>query len=78
MHYLRLVHDSRFFYEILIFFEVIPVLRVLHDGTPSGSLNLSSNSHHVYLSLIVILILSEDDFFCKIVHETVCVFAFVY
>uniref|UniRef100_A0A914S166 Dymeclin n=1 Tax=Parascaris equorum TaxID=6256 RepID=A0A914S166_PAREQ len=49
---------------------VIPVLRVLHDGSPSGSLNLSSNSHHVYLSLIVILILSEDDFFCKIVHET--------
>ncbi|VDN52240.1 unnamed protein product [Dracunculus medinensis] len=48
---------------------VIPVLRVLH----SGSLSLhaaSTNSHHLYLALIVILILSEDDFFCKIVHET--------
>ncbi|VDM49515.1 unnamed protein product [Toxocara canis] len=50
---------------------VVPVLRVLHDGAPqSGSLNIASNSHHVYLALIVVLILSEDDFFCKIVHET--------
>ncbi|MFH4975115.1 hypothetical protein AB6A40_001824 [Gnathostoma spinigerum] len=49
---------------------VIPVLRVLHDGLLNGSYP-SSNSHHVYLALIVILILSEDDFFCKIIHETV-------
>ncbi|KAE9414847.1 hypothetical protein Angca_005377 [Angiostrongylus cantonensis] len=45
---------------------VLPVLKILHDGVAS----LSSNSHHMYLALIVMLILSEDDFFCKIIHET--------
>ncbi|VDD96653.1 unnamed protein product [Enterobius vermicularis] len=50
---------------------VVPVLRVLHDGASCGGALSFSNSHHVYLALIVILILSEDDFFCKIVHETV-------
>ncbi|CAB3404108.1 unnamed protein product [Caenorhabditis bovis] len=45
---------------------VIPVLRILHDGA-----GVSNNPHHVYLSLIVMLILSEDDIFCKIIHETV-------
>lgn len=45
---------------------VLPVLKILHEGVAS----LSSNSHHMYLALIVMLILSEDDFFCKIIHET--------
>uniref|UniRef100_A0A158R494 Dymeclin n=1 Tax=Syphacia muris TaxID=451379 RepID=A0A158R494_9BILA len=49
---------------------VVPVLRVLHSGTIGGGVLSYNNSHHVYLSLIVILILSEDEFFCKIVHET--------
>uniref|UniRef100_A0A1I7UIT0 Dymeclin n=1 Tax=Caenorhabditis tropicalis TaxID=1561998 RepID=A0A1I7UIT0_9PELO len=44
---------------------VVPVLRILHDGVAT-----SNNSHHVYLALIVALILSEDDIFCKIIHET--------
>ncbi|CAI2345678.1 unnamed protein product [Caenorhabditis sp. 36 PRJEB53466] len=44
---------------------VVPVLRILHDGVAT-----SNNSHHVYLALIVTLILSEDDIFCKIIHET--------
>uniref|UniRef100_A0A183F5L3 Dymeclin n=1 Tax=Heligmosomoides polygyrus TaxID=6339 RepID=A0A183F5L3_HELPZ len=44
----------------------LPVLKILHEGVAS----LSSNSHHMYLALIVMLILSEDDFFCKIIHET--------
>lgn len=38
---------------------------------PSSSL---PSQHHTYLSLIVILILSEDDFFCKLIHETVSSF----
>ncbi|PAV87004.1 hypothetical protein WR25_12726 [Diploscapter pachys] len=45
---------------------VLPVLRILHDGISSAT----TNSHHVYLALIVVLILSEDDFFCKVIHET--------
>ncbi|KAK5966211.1 Dymeclin [Trichostrongylus colubriformis] len=45
---------------------VLPVVKILHKGVTS----LSSNSHHMYLALIVMLILSEDDFFCKIIHET--------
>lgn len=59
---------------------VIPVVRCLFDSTkgmvPSGSHSSSSapsvlpSQHHTYLSLIVILILSEDDFFCKLIHET--------
>nr|CDJ90438.1 Dymeclin domain containing protein [Haemonchus contortus] len=45
---------------------VLPVIKILHEGIAS----LTSNSHHMYLALIVMLILSEDDFFCKIIHET--------
>lgn len=44
---------------------VLPVLKVLHRGQSQ-----KSSSHHVYLALIAVLILSEDDFFCKIIHET--------
>ncbi|WKX92962.1 hypothetical protein Q1695_010747 [Nippostrongylus brasiliensis] len=45
---------------------VLPVVKILHEGVAS----LSANSHHMYLALIVMLILSEDEFFCKIIHET--------
>ncbi|CAI4222468.1 unnamed protein product [Auanema sp. JU1783] len=45
---------------------VVPVLRILHEGVSAPM----TNSHHMYLALIVILIFSEDDFFCKIIHET--------
>ncbi|KAH7712679.1 Dymeclin [Aphelenchoides avenae] len=47
---------------------VMPVLQVLNEGICSPAFR--SHSHQTYLALIVILILSEDDFFCKIVHET--------
>ncbi|CAJ0963327.1 unnamed protein product, partial [Mesorhabditis belari] len=45
---------------------VLPVLKILHNGANSQS----ANAHHMYLALIAVLILSEDDFFCKIIHET--------
>uniref|UniRef100_A0A1I8A383 Dymeclin n=1 Tax=Steinernema glaseri TaxID=37863 RepID=A0A1I8A383_9BILA len=45
---------------------VVPVMMVLNSGPGAAG----STSHHLYLSLIVLLILSEDDFFCKVVHET--------
>ncbi|CAJ0606288.1 unnamed protein product [Cylicocyclus nassatus] len=45
---------------------VMPVIKILYEGVASSS----TNSHHMYLALIVMLILSEDDFFCKIIHET--------
>ncbi|CAI5443526.1 unnamed protein product [Caenorhabditis angaria] len=45
---------------------VVPVLRILHDGTRD-----KTNNSHVYLALIVCLILSEDEIFCKIIHETI-------
>ncbi|TKR57397.1 hypothetical protein L596_030872 [Steinernema carpocapsae] len=46
---------------------VVPVIKVLNAGPDSTS----ATSHHLYLSLIVLLILSEDEFFCKVVHETI-------
>ncbi|CAJ0581585.1 unnamed protein product, partial [Mesorhabditis spiculigera] len=46
---------------------VLPILRILHDGSRAQA---ASNTHHMYLALIAVLILSEDDFFCKIIHET--------
>ncbi|CAD5211084.1 unnamed protein product [Bursaphelenchus okinawaensis] len=46
---------------------VLPVLKVLNDGLTTSS--VGSHSHQTYLAMIVILILSEDDFFCKLIHE---------
>ncbi|KRZ52014.1 Dymeclin [Trichinella nativa] len=48
---------------------ILPILKVLHT---SSQTDVDSNlgSQHLYLALIVIVILSEDDFFCKIIHET--------
>ncbi|KAI6242223.1 Dymeclin [Aphelenchoides fujianensis] len=46
---------------------VVPVLKVLNDGLNTKS--YGSHSHQTYLAMIVILILSEDDFFCKMIHE---------
>ncbi|XP_022911837.2 dymeclin [Onthophagus taurus] len=42
---------------------VIPVLKTLYNAP-------NSNSHHIYMSLIILLILSEDDAFNRSVHET--------
>ncbi|KDR21174.1 Dymeclin [Zootermopsis nevadensis] len=41
---------------------VVPVLKTLYHAP-------DSNSHHIYMSLIILLILSEDDLFNKTVHE---------
>lgn len=41
---------------------VLPLLRILHDAQ-------HRNSHHIYMSLIILLVLSEDDVFNKAVHE---------
>lgn len=59
---------SRINLEIL----VVPCIKVLNNGVSFRDVfNFRQNSHHTYLALIILLILSEDDFFCKIVHETV-------
>ncbi|CAF1173754.1 unnamed protein product [Rotaria sordida] len=41
---------------------VLPVLRVIYTST-------EQNSHHIYMSLIILLILSEDDFFNRTIHD---------
>lgn len=41
---------------------VIPILRILYNAP-------DNTSHHIYMSLIILLILSEDEFFNKRVHE---------
>lgn len=57
---------------------VIPCIKVLNNGVSYGNaLSFCRHSHQTYLALIVLLILSEDDFFCKIVHETV-IFVLLY
>ncbi|KAJ8925444.1 hypothetical protein NQ315_009277 [Exocentrus adspersus] len=42
---------------------IVPILKTLYNAP-------NSNSHHIYMSLIIILILSEDDSFNKLIHET--------
>ncbi|XP_071942367.1 dymeclin-like [Antedon mediterranea] len=41
---------------------VLPLLKILYNAP-------ESNSHHIYMALIVLLILSEDDAFNKSIHE---------
>ncbi|CAF0755639.1 unnamed protein product, partial [Didymodactylos carnosus] len=41
---------------------VLPVLRVIYSAH-------ERNSHHIYMSLIILLILSEDDYFNKTIHD---------
>ncbi|KAL7646893.1 UNVERIFIED_CONTAM: hypothetical protein RMT77_002150 [Armadillidium vulgare] len=41
---------------------VVPILKTLYNAT-------DSTSHHIYMSLIIILILSEDDSFNKTIHD---------
>ncbi|KAJ8970965.1 hypothetical protein NQ317_012642 [Molorchus minor] len=41
---------------------IIPILKTLYNAT-------NNNSHHIYMSLIILLILSEDESFNKMVHE---------
>jgi hypothetical protein len=64
--------------------QVLPILQVLHNGqTDIGGgggadtqfhnklRRTNTNDHHMYLALVVLLILTEDEFYCKVVHETV-------
>ena len=44
--------------------QVVPLLRVLYTAQ-------EKNSHHIYMALIVLLILSEDNCFNEAVHKTV-------
>ncbi|KAK3095350.1 hypothetical protein FSP39_013559 [Pinctada imbricata] len=41
---------------------VMPLLKILYNAQ-------DRNSHHIYMALIILLILSEDDVFNKAVHE---------
>ncbi|CAH1163331.1 unnamed protein product [Phaedon cochleariae] len=41
---------------------ILPILKALYNAP-------NSNSHHIYMSLIILLILSEDDDFDKTVHD---------
>lgn len=50
---------------------VLPIIQVLNDGVINLYSPVNSSSHQTYLALIVLLVLSEDEFFCKIIHETV-------
>lgn len=45
-------------------FQVIPILKTLYNAP-------NSSSHHIYMSLIILLIFSEDDSFNRVIHETV-------
>ncbi|KAF5305088.1 hypothetical protein FQA39_LY09350 [Lamprigera yunnana] len=42
---------------------IIPILKTLYQAP-------NCDSHHIYMSLIILLILSEDDTFNKNIHET--------
>ncbi|VDO96253.1 unnamed protein product [Soboliphyme baturini] len=46
---------------------VLPLLNILYDSCTETV--DAFGCHHLYIALIIMLILSEDDFFCKIVHE---------
>lgn len=41
---------------------IIPILKILYTAQ-------DRNSHHIYMALIILLILSEDDLFNKAVHD---------
>ena len=44
--------------------QVIPILQILYHAP-------NNTSHHIYMSLIILLILSEDETFNKRIHEIV-------
>lgn len=62
-----LLHRNQRFYAFVIQQQnidqlVTPILHTLYNGP-------DSTAHHIYMSLIVLLILSEDDGFNKAVHQ---------
>lgn len=44
--------------------QVMPILEILYHVE-------DRNSHHVYMALIILLILTEDDAFNRSIHEVV-------
>ncbi|XP_037038754.1 dymeclin isoform X2 [Bradysia coprophila] len=64
-----LLHRNQRFYKYVMAQQnlqqlVIPILQTLYNAP-------DSTSHHIYMSLIVLLILSEDDGFNKSVHQII-------
>ncbi|EAT37306.1 AAEL010689-PA [Aedes aegypti] len=64
-----LLHRNQRFYKYVMAQPnlqqlVIPILQTLYNAP-------DSTSHHIYMSLIVLLILSEDDNFNKSVHQII-------
>ncbi|XP_063698299.1 dymeclin [Culicoides brevitarsis] len=62
-----LLHRNQKFYKFVMSQSnlqqlVTPILHTLYNGP-------DSTSHHIYMSLIVLLILSEDDGFNKSIHD---------
>ena len=52
-------------------FQVMPLLKILYHAQ-------DKNSHHIYMALIILLVLSEDDVFNKAVHEIVSLSSFLF
>lgn len=48
--------------------QVTPILQILYHAP-------NNTSHHIYMSLIILLILSEDETFNKRIHEIVSRFS---
>lgn len=68
-----LLHRNRQFYQFAMAQDnlqqmVIPILQTLYNAP-------DSTSHHIYMTLIVLLILSEDDGFNKSIHQIVSTFS---
>ena len=53
-----------FFHAPSAFSQVMPILKLLYNPD-------NHNAHHIYMSLIILLILSQDENFNKSVHELV-------
>ena len=53
-----------FFHVRSVFPQVMPILKLLYNPD-------NHNAHHIYMSLIILLILSQDENFNKSVHELV-------
>ena len=44
----------------------MPILKILYHAP-------EENSHHIYMALIILLVLSEDEYFSTAVHEIVSI-----
>ncbi|UYV69167.1 DYM, partial [Cordylochernes scorpioides] len=62
----RLREDAVYHPSVLMpgFVQIVPLLKILYNAP-------ESSSHHVYMALIILLILSEDDYFNTAIHDIV-------